>query len=69
MELVFEEMSPAERIRHVQRLWDSIAAHPEEVPVSDEMRAELTRRLADHRAAPDDVVSWEDVKAQTRSGR
>lgn len=69
MELVFEEMSPAERIRHVQRLWDSIAAHPEEVPVSEEMRAELTRRLADHRAAPGDVVSWEEVKAQTRSGK
>jgi len=26
--------------------------------------AELDRRIADHEANPDDVVSWEEVKAE-----
>ena len=30
---------------------------------SDELRAELDRRWEDHCANPDDVVSWEEVKA------
>jgi putative addiction module component (TIGR02574 family) len=32
--------------------------------MSDEMRDELDRRLADHEAHPDDVVAWEQVKAE-----
>ncbi len=57
-------MSPAERLRHVQDLWDKIAAKPDDVPVTEEMRAELRRRLAEHEASPSDTVSWEDVKAR-----
>ena len=33
------------------------------VPLTDAQRTELDRRLAEHEADPDDVVSWEDVKA------
>ena len=65
----FEEMSPAERIRHVQDLWDRIAATPENVPVTEEMRAELRRRLAEHEASPADTVSWDEVKARARRAK
>lgn len=67
MDVAFDQMSPVERIRYLQQLWDQIAARPEDVPVSDAMRAELDRRLAEHRASPDDTVHWEDVKAGARS--
>jgi putative addiction module component (TIGR02574 family) len=67
MEVGFDQMSPVERIRYVQQLWDEIAAHPEDVPVTDAMRAELDRRLADHRASPDDTIDWDEVKAGKRS--
>ncbi|HYI01453.1 addiction module protein [Hyalangium sp.] len=62
-------MSPAERILCVQDLWDCIAEHPEDVPVTDEMKAELDRRLAEHRADPSSAVSWETVKARLRAKR
>ncbi len=56
--LGIEGLSVAERLILVEELWDSIAAS---TPITDAQRAELDRRLADHEANPDDVVSWEEV--------
>lgn len=56
--LGIEQLSVAERLVLVEELWDSIAAS---TPVTSAQRTELDRRLADHKAHPDDVVSWEDV--------
>ena len=69
MEPSFDQMTPAERILHVQSLWDRIAEEPEGVPVSDEMKAELDRRLAAHRAEPATAIPWEQVKAELRRRR
>ena len=40
------ELPMAERIRLVELIWDSIAAVPEAVPLSDELRAGLARKKA-----------------------
>lgn len=69
MDQTFDQMSPAERILYVQDLWDRIAEHPEDVPVSDEMKATLDRRLEEHRADPDSAIPWETVKARLRARR
>ena len=58
--LGLDRLSLAERILLVEELWDSIAAS---TPITDAQRAELDRRLADHEANPDDVVSWEEVQS------
>jgi putative addiction module component (TIGR02574 family) len=58
--LGIERLSIAERLRLVEDLWDSIAA---DTPLTDAQRTELDRRLADHEANPDDVVSWEEVQS------
>ncbi len=58
--LGIERLSIAERLLLVEELWDSIAA---DTPLTDAQRAELDRRLADHEANPDDVVSWEDIQS------
>jgi len=58
--LGIDRLSVEERLALVEELWDSIAAA---VPLTDAQRIELDRRLAEHEAHPDDVVSWEDVKA------
>jgi putative addiction module component (TIGR02574 family) len=59
-------LSVPERLRLVEELWDSIAedAPDEALPVTPELAAELDRRLAEHEANPDDVVSWEDARAR-----
>lgn len=69
MSTAFDEMTPAERILYVQELWDRIAEHPEHVPVSDEWKEELDRRLAAHRDDPSSAIPWEQVKAELRRER
>ena len=61
--LGIDQLSVEERLALVEELWDSIAEDSAAVPLTDAQRAELDRRLADHEAHPDDVVSWGDVKA------
>jgi putative addiction module component (TIGR02574 family) len=61
--LGIDRMSIEDRLWLVQAIWDSIASASERPPLSDALRAELDRRLADHRANPGDIVSWEEVKA------
>jgi putative addiction module component (TIGR02574 family) len=40
----------------------SIAASPEPLPLTDEQRIELDRRLEDYRKHPERGISWERVK-------
>ena len=53
-----------DRIQLVQEVWDRLADQGQEPGLSEEDKAELDRRLAEDDAAPDDVVPWEEVKAQ-----
>ena len=65
----FDDLSVPEQILHVQELWDRIAAHPDQVPVTEAQRAELRRRLADHGDDPSVGRSWEDVRDDLRTKR
>ena len=58
------ELSIDDRLRLIDAIWDSIAAEAGEAALSVEELQELERRLAAHRANPEHVVSWEEVKAQ-----
>ena len=58
--LGIEKLSVEERIALVEELWDSIA---EATPLTATQRAELDRRLEDHKRNPEDVIPWEAVKA------
>lgn len=56
------KLSVAERIQLVEDLWDSIAADPEALPLTEEQKAELDRRLAEHEADPDSAIPWSEVR-------
>lgn len=58
-----KQLSIEEQLELVEALWDSIAEHDAVPPITDDQRAELDRRIADHEANPDDVVPWDEVKA------
>jgi putative addiction module component (TIGR02574 family) len=60
--LGIDRLGVEERIALVEEIWDSIAADSAAIPLTAPQRDELDRRLADHVANPDDVVSWDDVK-------
>jgi putative addiction module component (TIGR02574 family) len=53
-----------DRIRLMNELWDRLVDQGHEPELSEEMKAELDRRLEEDDSAPDDVVPWEEVKIQ-----
>jgi putative addiction module component (TIGR02574 family) len=63
----FEQMTTAERVLYVQALWDRIAEDSDEVPLSEAQRAEVRRRVEEHRADPGSAVPWEQVLARARA--
>ncbi len=56
------QLSVTERIQLAEDIWESIAAVPEPVALTDDQRAELDRRLEDYHERPDDGTPWEVVK-------
>jgi putative addiction module component (TIGR02574 family) len=63
------ELPVDERIRLVEIIWESIAAVPEAVSVSDELKVELDRRLAEFEANPEAGTPWEEVRERIVQGR
>ena len=56
-------LSVSDQLDLVEALWNDIAQR-DRIPLpTDAQRAELERRLADHRAHPDDALPWGEVKA------
>ena len=55
-----------ERIRLVQKIWDSIVEDTEDLPVPEWHKKELERRHAKYIDNPDPVLSWNQVKENVR---
>jgi len=55
-------LTAAQKLLLVSELWDDLAAHPTEVPVSREQIAELDRRMEAFRRDPGQVTTWEAIQ-------
>lgn len=64
-----DQLSTSERLQLVQDLWDSIAAEPESVPVTEAQKEELERRLSIYREEQDAGTSWTEVKERLQDER
>lgn len=62
------ELPVQERIRLVELIWDSVAAIPDAVDVSPELKIELEARLAEFEANPEAGFSWAEVKSRLKDG-
>lgn len=56
-------LSTQDQLELMEALWEGIATRDEAPGPTAAQKAELDRRLADHEANPDDVVSWSNAKA------
>ena len=65
--LNIRDLSIEERIQLVGEIWDSIEEENEVFELTDAQRDEIDRRLASLRANPDQVVSWEEIKARVQA--
>ncbi len=58
-----------DRLRLIEGVWDGLETDGADSELSDELKAELDRRLAAADAAPDDVISWEEIEQYVRRPR
>ncbi len=67
-ELIHEilSLSVPERIQLVEDIWDSIAAVPEALELTEAQKVELDRRLDDLRKNPDDGIPLEEALRRIR---
>ncbi len=65
------ELSLSEKLQLVEDLWDDIASTPEEVPVRDWQKEELSCRKPNLLSNPGSALSWEEIQriVRTRYGR
>jgi len=61
-----EKLSVAERVQLAEEIWDSIAATPEQLPLTEAQRQELDRRLALLEREPARATPWEEVRMAGR---
>jgi putative addiction module component (TIGR02574 family) len=61
------DLPVSERIRLVAEIWESIAACPEEIELTEATRELLRKRLAAHRANPNAGSPWEEVRKRIES--
>lgn len=61
------DLSVEERIQIVEDIWDSIAAVPEAVPLSEEQKKELDRRLEAYHRNPEAGSPWVEVRERIRN--
>jgi putative addiction module component (TIGR02574 family) len=51
-----------DRIQLVQAIWDTIADEQTHPDLTDAEKQELDRRIAEHDADPDNVLTWDELK-------
>jgi putative addiction module component (TIGR02574 family) len=57
-------LSIEERLRLVESIWDSIAAHPEALALNEDERRELDRRWHAYLRDPEAGAPWSEVRTR-----
>ena len=58
------ELPPSERLQLVEAIWDSLVEVPDAVPIDDDLREELDRRLAAYYADPSTARPWAEIRGE-----
>lgn len=59
-------LSVEDRIRLVQAIWDGIAAEQAYPDLTETQKRELDYRIDDCEMNPDNVLTWEEIKASIK---
>ncbi len=63
------ELSVPERLRIVEDIWDSIAEDSDHLEISDDLKAELDRRMDAYEKNPHEGVPWEELRDRLLNSR
>jgi len=58
------ELPASERLQLIEAIWDSLVEVPEAVPISDDVKEELDRRLEAYYADRSSARPWSEVKQE-----
>jgi putative addiction module component (TIGR02574 family) len=61
-----ESLSPDERLRLIEALWESLRKRPEALPLTPAQREELDRRLDELDRGEGESIPWDEVKRRLR---
>jgi putative addiction module component (TIGR02574 family) len=64
--LGIDQLGIEERLTLIDEIWATICADAASFPLSEAQRSELERRISENDSNPDDVVTWNEVKAAAR---
>jgi putative addiction module component (TIGR02574 family) len=62
-------LSPEERLKLLEKLWDSLSSRPDAVPVTKPQREELDRRLDELDREGPGGIPWEEVQRRIKNRR
>ena len=62
-------LSPEERLKLLEQLWDSLSSSPDAVPMTKPQREELDRRLDELDREGPGGIPWEEVQRRISSRR
>ena len=62
-------LSPQERLKLIEEVWDSLVADPNSLPTTAEELEEMERRRKRYTAYPASLTDWEDLKSELRLWR
>lgn len=62
-------LSIEDRIRLVQAIWDGIAAEQAYPDLTEPQKRELDDRIDDYEMNPDNILTWEEIKASIKRQR
>jgi putative addiction module component (TIGR02574 family) len=62
--LGIDQLPVGDRLSLLEEIWDSIAAEPEAIPLTEAQKQDLQARVDANKANPKAGSPWEEVKAQ-----
>ncbi|QEH38943.1 Putative addiction module component [Aquisphaera giovannonii] len=67
--LEVQSWPPEDRLRLIERVWDGLSDQAEEPELTEELKSLLDRRLAALDSDPENVLTWDDIRAYVRRPR
>ena len=61
------QLDPCDRLELGYRLLDSVQGADDDFELTDEQKAEIERRMAEHERDPGSAIPWEVVREQLRA--
>ena len=55
------------RLDLIDEIWESITSQADPLPLTLAQETEISRRLDEHEAYPDDVIPWETIKSEAEA--